>query len=377
LIPAILLLLAVAVGPARAFETVAKQAILVDMATGSVLFEKNADQPMAPASMSKMMTIYMVFERLKEGNLSLDDNFPVSETAWRKGGAKSGSSTMFLDPGKRVRVEDLLRGVIVQSGNDACIVLAEGLAGDEIAFALEMTRRGIEMGLKNTTFKNATGWPHPEHLTTARDLALLAKRTIIDFPDYFPYYSETEFIYNGIRQTNRNPLLYKNMGVDGLKTGHTEASGYGLAATVKRNDRRLILVINGLPTRKARSREPERLLEWGLREFNNYALFKAGEKVADANVWLGDSPAVPLVIEKDLVLTLDRRARKKMKVSVVLQEPVAAPITAGDRLATLKVALPDAKAIEVPLVAAGAVNRLGLAGRLKTALKHVLFGNAE
>ena len=216
--------------PALAIETIAKQAFLIDMTTGEVLFEKNADQPMAPASMSKMMTAYMIFERLRDGSLTLEDTFTVSENAWRKGGAKSGGSTMFLEPGKRVKLEDLLRGIIVQSGNDACIVVAEALASSEAAFAEEMTVRAKELGLQNTVFKNATGWPDPEHLTTAQDLALLAKRTITDFAEYYHYYAEKEFTYNTIRQINRNPLLYKNIDVDGLKTGHTVESEYGLTA---------------------------------------------------------------------------------------------------------------------------------------------------
>ena len=302
--------------PAVALETIAREAILVDATTDEVLLEKNADAPMAPASMSKMMTIYMVFERLRDGRLSLDATLPVSEIAWRKGGAKSGGSTMFLEPGSRVRVEALLRGIVVQSGNDASIVIAEGLSGSEQAFATEMTQRGRALGLRDTTFTNATGWPDPDHLTTARDLAILARRTIRDFPDYYHYYSEKNFTFNGIRQGNRNPLLYKEMGADGLKTGHTAASGYGLAASVGRGDRRLILILNGLPSIKARARESERLIEWGFREFGNYHLFKAGEEVTKADVWLGENATVPLVIESDLLITLPRKSRRKMKVIV-------------------------------------------------------------
>ena len=219
--------LASAIGPAQAVETIAREAVLIEVSTGKVLFEKNADRPMPPASMSKMMTIYMLFERLRDGRLSLEDTFRVSKNAWRKGGASSGSSTMFLLPGKRVKVEDIIRGIIIQSGNDACIVIAEGLSGSEEAFAVEMTARGKEMGMTNSTFRNATGWPHPEHLTTARDLAILSQKLIKDFPEYYRYFSEKSFTYNGIKQNNRNPLLYKDMGSDGLKTGHTKESGYG------------------------------------------------------------------------------------------------------------------------------------------------------
>ena len=362
--------------PAAAIEVVARQAILMDMATGAVLFEKNADEPAPPASMSKMMTAYMVFERLLDGRLSLDDTFLVSETAWRKGGAKSGSSTMFLDPGKRVRVEDLLRGIIVQSGNDASIVIAEGLSGSEQAFAEEMTQRGRQLGLTNSVFKNATGWPDPGHVMSARDLAILARRTIEDFPEFYHYYAERNFTYNGIRQINRNPLLYKDMGADGLKTGHTTESGYGLTGTVKRGDRRLILVVNGLPTKKARSREPKRLFEWGFREFQNYALLKAGDVVADADVWLGKEATVPLVIDKDLMITLARKARPKMKVKAVFEGPIPAPVAMGTEIARLIVTVPGEETVQVPLVAGAEVERLGLLGRLGAALKYILWGGA-
>jgi D-alanyl-D-alanine carboxypeptidase (penicillin-binding protein 5/6) len=365
-----------ATAPAAAFETLAKQAILIEMTTGEVLFEKNADAPMAPASMSKMMTAYMIFERLKNGGLSLDDTFLVSEDAWRRGGAKSGGSTMFLEPGKRVRVEDLIRGIIVQSGNDACIVVAEGLASSEKAFAEEMTKKGRELGLKKTVFKNSSGWPDPEEVTTARDLALLAQRTIEKFPDHYHYYAEKEFTYNGIRQINRNPLLYKDMAADGLKTGHTEASGYGLTASAVRDGRRLILVVNGLASKKDRSREPERLLAWGFREFNNYRLFSAGEEVTTADVWLGEDKKVPLVIEKQLLLTLPRGARPQMKVTVHFDNPVPAPIAKGAVVANLVVTAPGRAPIEVPLHAGAEVKRLGLFGRLGAAFKAIIWGEA-
>ena len=363
--------------PAGAVTTIADHAILLDMTTGRVLFEKNADAQMPPASMSKMMTVYMLFERLRDGSLTKDDTFTVSVNAWRKGGAKSGSSTMFLEPGKRVRVEDLIRGIVVQSGNDACIVVAEGLASNEAAFAEEMTARGRELGMKNSVFKNATGWPAPGHLSTARDMALLAERTIRDFPEYYSYYSEKEFTYNAIRQTNRNPLLYRNVSADGLKTGHTLESGYGLTASATKGDRRLILVVNGLPSKKARRTEPERLFAWGFREFNNYKLFGAGEKVTDADVWLGQQASVPLVIETQMLLTLPRKARRKMKVSISFQSPVPAPVSKGDRVATLVVTVPGEDPVKVPLVAGNDVPRLGLIGRLATAVKSIIWGDSR
>jgi serine-type D-Ala-D-Ala carboxypeptidase (penicillin-binding protein 5/6) len=334
-----------------------------------VLLDKNADQLMPPSSMSKMMTAYMVFERLKDGSLSLDDELPVSETAWRKGGSK-----MFVEVGAQIRVEDLLRGVIVQSGNDACIVLAEGLAGSEDAFSEQMTRRAREMGLTQSVFKNSTGWPDPEHVVTARELALLAQRIIEDHPEFYHYYSEREFTWHGIRQGNRNPLLYRNIGADGLKTGHTEDAGYGLTASAVQNDRRLILVVNGLPSMKARSDEAERLMSWGFREFANYALFKAGDTVDEAAVWLGDEDSVPLVLADDLTVTLPRGERNGMQVAVVYDGPIPAPIPEGQEIARLRVTWPGGVPVEVPLTAGREVERLGAFGRIAASVKFLLLG---
>ena len=262
------LLTAVTPSPAvpamRVPRTTAARVVFLDAASGRVLFEKAADEAFEPGSMSKLMTVYMVLEGLRDGRLSLDDTFSVSETAWRKGGAKSGSSTMFLKPGSRVRIEDLLRGIVVQSGNDASIVIAEGLSGSEERFALEMNQRARELGLERTNFVNATGWPDPEHRTTARDLARLAKRTISDFPQYYHYYAEKNFTYNGIRQGNRNPLLYKDLGADGLKTGHGESSGYSLVASAVRGGKRGILVISGLSGTKEKAAVAKRLIALGL-----------------------------------------------------------------------------------------------------------------
>jgi D-alanyl-D-alanine carboxypeptidase (penicillin-binding protein 5/6) len=281
---------------------------------------------------------------------------------------------MFLEPGKRVRVEDLIRGIVVQSGNDACIVVAENLASSEPAFAEEMTRRGKEIGLRNTVFKNSNGWPDPEELTTARDLARLAQLTIEKFPDYYHYYAEKEFTYNGIRQINRNPLLYKDVNADGLKTGHTEAAGYGLTASASRDGRRLILVLNGLGSKKDRSRESERLLAWGFREFNNYKLFSAGEEATKADVWLGEAAKVPLLIEKQVLITMPRSARPQMKVTVNFDNPVPAPIAKGARIAGLTVTAPGLTPMEVALVAGADVQRLGLVGRLIAAFKAIIWG---
>ena len=354
---------------AQTIETQAKQAYIFDMKTGAVLLEKNADELMPPSSMSKMMTIHMLFEKLQKGDVKLTDEFPVSERAWRIQGSK-----MFVPLGARVKVEDLIRGIVVQSGNDACVVVAEALAGSEEAFAEQMTKKGREIGLTKTVFKNASGWPHPDHLTTARDLALIAKHTIEQFPEYYKYYAELNYTYNGIKQGNRNPLLYKQNGADGLKTGHTEAAGYGLTASVKRGDRRIVMVVNGLPSMKARAQETESLIEWAFREYENYALFKAGETVQAANVWLGESKTVPLVAAEDLVVTLPRRARQGMKVTAVFQEPIPSPIQKGQQAGKLVIAAPGVPTKELPLIAGENVAQLGPAGRIGAAVSYLLFG---
>ena len=355
--------------PAQALETRAREAILLDTTTGAVLFEKDADIPAPPASMSKIMTAYMVFESLKEGRLSLEDELPVSEKAWRKGGSK-----MFVEVNTRVKVEDLLRGVIVQSGNDACIVFAEALSGSEEAFADDMTRRAREIGLTDSSFANATGWPDPNHRMSARDLANLAIRMIEDHPEYYHIYSETEFSYNGIRQGNRNPLLYKNIGADGLKTGHTEEAGYGLTASAKRGDRRLVLVVTGLESVRARSEEAERLMNWGFREFDNIQLFKADETVERASVWQGGQDTVPLVFPDGLTVTLARKARRGMTVTVEYDSPVPAPIEKGQPIARLVIEAPEREPMSFPLVAGADIERLGPLGRIFSSARFMILG---
>ncbi|MEE8504589.1 MAG: D-alanyl-D-alanine carboxypeptidase family protein [Kiloniellales bacterium] len=356
-------------GPAAAIETTAREAILVEVETGTVLLERNPDASMPPASMSKIMTTYMVFEQLKDGRLKLDDEFLVSEAAWRKGGSK-----MFVEVGKKVRIEDLLRGVIVQSGNDACIVLAEGISGTEEAFAEEMTEQAREIGLTGSTFTNATGWPDPNHRMTARDLATLARLIIEKFPEYYSYYGEKDFTWSGIRQPNRNPLLYKSLGVDGLKTGHTQEAGYGLTASAERDGRRVILVLNGLESEKSRAEESARLINWAFREFNNYTLFRPGEVVEEAPVWLGAEATVPLVLPEGLTLTLSRKERSAMEVKVSYVSPIPAPIAEGQRLATLTLRLPGSEPMMVPLRAGKAVGQLGFFGRINAGLKYLIFG---
>jgi D-alanyl-D-alanine carboxypeptidase (penicillin-binding protein 5/6) len=355
-----------------AFETLGKQAILLDATTNTVLFSKNPDELMTPSSMSKIMTVYKLFERIKDGGLSLTDTFRVSEKAWRKGGSK-----MFVALKSRVKVEDLIRGIIVQSGNDATIVVAEGLSGSESAFADSLNVTAKKLGMTKSNFVNASGWPDPGHETTARDLATLTNATIKNFPNFYHYYNEKVFTYNGIKQPNRNPTIYRNIGADGLKTGHTEAGGYGLTASAIRKNRRLILVINGLPSKKSRRTEPEKLLDWGFREFNNYTLYKAGETVIKAKVWMGERGSIPLLIEKDLILTMPRKARRGMKVTVAMKTPASAPIQKGQVLAMLKIKIPNQKNIELPLVSDTSVGQLGLFSRLGKAVEYLLWGESE
>lgn len=364
------ILLIAAVPPAAAFDTAAREAILIDAQTGSVILDKDSNKPAPPASMSKLMTIYMLFERLKEGAITLDDTMSVSEKAWRMGGSK-----MFVEVNSSVRVEDLIRGIVVQSGNDACIVVAEALSGSEEAFAEAMTERGAEIGLSDSSFTNSTGWPDPGHFMSARDLATLTERLIVDFPEYFHYFAELEFTYNEIKQGNRNPLLYKDIGADGMKTGHTEEAGYSLTATAERNGRRLILVITGLDSVQARSTEAERILSWGFRETKNYTLFKADEEIESADVWLGVEPRVPLVMDDDFTITMSREARKDMSVKVVMDAPVPAPIEQGTEIATLVINTPDLAPIEIPLKAGASVEKQGVIGRLWSAATYNIFGS--
>ncbi len=359
-------------GSSSALETLGKQVILIDVTTGTILFSKNPDERMSPSSMSKIMTIYKLFERLKDGELSLTDKFSVSEKAWRKQGSK-----MFVAVNSRVTIEDLIRGIIVQSGNDATIVVAEGLSGSEGAFADEMNETAKQLNMTHTNFINASGWPDPDHETTARDLAKLTVATVKNFPDLYRYYGEKTFTYNGIKQGNRNPAIYRNIGADGLKTGHTEAGGYGLTVSAIRKNRRLVLVINGLPTKKSRAIESERILDWGFREFNNYVLFKAGETVTEAQIWMGEHGSVPLLIERDLIITLSRKVRRGMKVKVAMETPVPASVKKGDVLATLKVELPGRPTMKIPLVSGADIGQLGVYSRLSAAVKYFLWGESD
>ncbi|MCB1555803.1 MAG: D-alanyl-D-alanine carboxypeptidase [Alphaproteobacteria bacterium] len=353
----------------QANHTAAKQVILLDYDTGQVLFEKNADERMPTSSMSKVMTIYLVFEALRDGRLGLDGTLKVSEKAWRKGGSK-----MFVEVGKRVKVEDLIRGVLIQSGNDATIVLAEGLAGTEEAFADALNAKAAELGMTHSHFMNASGWPDPEHYSTARDLATLSKAIIHDFPEDYRYFSEKEFTYNNIPQKNRNPLLYRDMGADGIKTGHTEVGGYGLMASGTREGRRVILVVNGLEDEKARAQEGARLLEWGLRGFENVTLFKAGDTVIDAPVVMGAAKTVPASVAADLTVTIPVTVKNDLAVEARYEGPLSAPIKKGDRIGTLRVDIPRVGVTEIPLLATADVKPLGFFARTIVKMKLFLGG---
>ena len=365
--------------PAIGIETQAKHAFLLEVETGTVLLDKGADERIPTASMSKIMTAYVVFDMLKKGKAQLTDELPVSEEAWRKG-SRDNKSKMFVPLNGKVSIDDLLHGVIVNSGNDACLVLAEGLAGSQEAFVDLMNKKAKEIGLNDSHFANVDGMPDPDHWMTARDLATLSIRTIQDFPEFYKMYSQLEFTYGvneqgkPIEQGNRNPLLYKNVGADGLKTGHTGEAGYSLTASVAREGRRIMLVLNGLPTMKARAQESERLIEWAFREFSDYRLFAAGEKVEDGEVWLGADAKVPLTVREDFVVTLPRRSRKDMKVTVDYDHPIPAPIQKGETLGKIVMTAPDVAAAEAPLIAGADVDRMNALGRIATLAGYLVWG---
>ena len=359
---------------AQAIETKAKNLILIDYETGQTLTAKDAQRMIPPASMSKLMTIYMVFEKIKDGSLSLDDTFTVSENAWRKGGAASGSSTMFLSIGEKVRVEDLIKGMIIQSGNDACIVAAENLAGSEEDFAEEMNKKARALGLNNSSFVNATGWPHPDQRMSVEDLAKLARRLISEFPEYYHIFAEKNFTHNNIKQGNRNPLLYSMPYADGLKTGHTEEAGFCLVGSAKKDNRRLISVMSGLKSNKERSEEAEKIMNWGFREFDNYTMLTEGQKIADIPVWFGKDNTVGLIVGEKVRNTLQKSKINKVKMTAIYDKPVQAPIKKGDRLGVIKIEIPGQPQAEIPLLADKDVEKLGFFGKVAENFRYLLFG---
>jgi D-alanyl-D-alanine carboxypeptidase (penicillin-binding protein 5/6) len=357
--------------PLGPVDTAARFVLLVDFETGATLLEKGGDDRMPPASMSKLMTMYQVFDLIRKGRLRMDQQLPVSEAAWRTGGSK-----MFLELNGNVSVENLARGVIVQSGNDACVVLAEGIAGSERAFADMMNATAREIGLTNSNFRNATGWPDPEHRMTPRDLATLARRLIQDFPDEYRLYAERSFRWNNITQENRNPVLGRVSGADGLKTGHTEEAGYGLTASAKRGERRLILVVNGLSSMRARGDESERLLEWGFREFDNVVLFRAADTIEEVPVHLGERRTVPLVGGRDVVATLPRGWRQSLQAKLRYDAPVSAPVAKGQELGHLEVSGRGVPSMTLPLFAGADVARQNIVSRIPSVLGRLVGGGA-
>ena len=349
---------------AQTFTTTAPSAVLMDADTGSVLFEKSADNPMTPASTAKVMTAELVFRELKEGRLKLDDEFSVSENAWRTGGAPSRGSSMFAALNSRIRIEDLIRGLVIDSGNDAAIVLAEGVAGTEFAFAERMTTRAAELGLPHLTFRNPWGKDDPGQRVTAREMAFLANHIIKTYPEYYRYFGEREFTWSKIRQQNRNPLLTMDLGADGLKTGNIdEASGYGLIGSAVQNGQRLILALYGSRNAKDRADEARKILQWGFHSFEIRALLKAGDTVGSARLYGGTQLEVPLVTPKEVRILVPRGLTERLTARVVYMGPVPAPVQAGNEIARLRIYRGTVLALDTPLVAADSVAQGSLSRR--------------
>ncbi len=350
---------------AAEFETPATHAVILDYDTGLMLYGKDADAPVPPASMTKIMTLYMVFERLSSGSLTLDDEFTISAEAWRRGGFSSGSSTMCLRPKERVRVEDLIRGVIVLSGNDAAIALAENIAGSEDAFARQMTERAHELGLTSVQFRNATGWPDDEHVISVHDLAELSRIIIRDFPKKYAYFAEREYDWCKAAPSNRynrNPLLGVVPGADGLKTGHTKVAGYGLATSAVRDGKRRIVVISGMTSNRGRAREGERMLRAAFGEFDIKSLYVKGAIVGDAKVVLGKAASVPLITPENINVALFKPNRRNFTTAIVYEGPIAAPVQKGDQLAMLVVEEKGVVKASYPLLAGAGVEKKGFFG---------------
>ena len=351
-------------------KTPAKQVIIYDHEVDEVLFEKNADQLMKPASMAKVMTSYIVFDRIKDKSLNMSDTFLVSDKAWRMGGSRS-----FLELNSNVTIKDLLLGLIVQSGNDAAVVLAEGVSGDEEAFAREMNRYAKTLGMKDTYFTNSTGWPHPDLQTTSRDLVMLTKRIIDDFPELYNLYKEKIFTYNKIKQSNRNPLLYTMNGADGLKTGHTNESGYGLIGSVKRNDRRVTIVINGLNSKKKRRFESKRLFNIVFRETTLLSLFSNQKSLVEADVWLGKKNKVNLIASKPFKKIISPFELNKTKIKLEWMNPISAPITKGSVLGKIYINIPGQQTFQEDLISSEDVGKMSSLIRVKSILKFLLYGD--
>ena len=356
------------------YQTAAAHAMLIEAGSGSVLFEKAADDLIPPASLSKLMTQEVVFNLIKQGRLKATDEFIVSTNAWRRGGAPSHTSSMFIPIHSKVSVDDLLHGAIIQSANDACIALAEGISGSESSFAELMTKRARELGLTKSTFGNSTGLPDPRQLMTARELTKLARHIIESYPDYYKYYCEREFTWNKIRQFNRNPLLMMNIGADGLKTGFTKEAGYGLVGSAVQNGLRLIVVVNGLRSEKERADEAKKMLDWGFHNFQSGLLFAQGQEIAQAKLYGGAKGHVPLTARKEVRLMVPRGSRDKIIARVVYSGPVPAPVQQGQKIGTLKVWRGEFVVLEVPLEAAESVATGSMPRRAFDAATELVLG---
>ena len=347
----------------------AKQVIIFDHEADEVLYEKNADQIMKPASMAKVMTAYIIFDKLKDQSLQMSDTFLVSNRAWRMGGSRS-----FLELNTNVSIKDLLLGLIVQSGNDAAVVLAEGVSGGEEAFAREMNRYAKILGMNNTYFTNATGWPHPDLKTTSRDLIILTRNIINNFPKLYELFNEKIFTYNNIKQSNRNPLLYSMNGADGLKTGHTNESGYGLIGSVKKNNRRVSIVINGLNSKKKRTFESKRLFNIVFRETALLSLFNDKKSLASANIWLGKQPQVDLVAEKAFKKIISPLELNKTKIKIQWKDPISAPIAKGDKVGDIFIDIPGKELIKQNIVSSQNIDTMSTFMKAKSILMYLLYG---
>jgi D-alanyl-D-alanine carboxypeptidase (penicillin-binding protein 5/6) len=348
--------------PASAFESAGSTALVVDHGTGTTLYAKNADQPLPPASMSKLMTLLMLFEAIRDGKVTPESEFIVSAKAQAMGGSR-----MFVEAGARVPVEDLIRGIIIQSGNDACVVVAEGLWGTEEAFASAMTKRAHELGMNETTLKNSSGWPEPGHVMSAEDLAILSRHLINDFPEYYPIFAERDFTWNDITQQNRNPLLALNLGADGLKTGHTSEAGYGLTGSAVREGQRIVFVVSGLDSVQERAAESAAIVQWAFGAFDTVRFFDANETVAEADVWMGASPTVPMIAPAPVQMLAPKEARGGLKARVVYDGPLEAPIAAGQPIGALIVEGEGVEPARFELVAGAEVPKGGFRVRLGAA----------
>jgi serine-type D-Ala-D-Ala carboxypeptidase (penicillin-binding protein 5/6) len=374
----VIVALLLAVLPARAqsdlFQTSATQAYMIDAETGTVLFSKNPDDPIPPASLAKLMTMEVVFNAIKSGRLTLEDEFYVSEYAWRNGGAMSGGSTMFAEVRSSIRLEDLIQGVIVQSANDGCMVIAEGMAGSEDNFAQLMTERARQLGMTTSVFKNSTGLPAEGQAVTMRELVMLARHIWREYPQFYRYYSQEAFTWNGITQRNRNPLLAMNIGADGMKTGYTEESGYAIVGSVNRDGRRLFVALSGMESERQRAEEARKILDWGMRAFERMELFAQAETVGEAKVYGGAKSGVALAGEGPISIFVPVTNRERMIARIVYEGPVEAPVEAGTQIGTLKVWIGDLLSQETPLYAAESVGVGSLPQRALDAIEELLVG---